>query len=132
MALRTAELLVTDLQWLKIQLRLTALEQSGPRLNYRFEFHRDPSVDVTCDIYYIDSESNSMKKISQDERIEIYEGRVALGMDIIRRAIALAELPRSFVWTPTLQFVLHEDCGMGGLIVHTIKSSFTWPESSDK
>src|SRR5262249_1477300 len=129
MSPRTVEFTVTELQWLKIHLRLAAREQSGSRLSYRFEFP-ESEVDVICDIYYIDDDLNPMKQVSNEERIEIYEGRVALGMDIIRRALKLAELPRTFVWNPTLQFTLYEDCGMGGQVVHTGNRSFTWPEKS--
>jgi hypothetical protein len=127
---RTAEFIVTELQWLKLHLRLAAREQSGSRLSYRFEFFPESEVDVTCGIYYIDDDLNPMKQVSDEERIEIYEGRIALGMDIIRRALKLAELPSTFVWNPTLQFILYEECGMGGQVVHTVKTSFAWPEKS--
>lgn len=124
----TPGFVISELQWLQLHLRLAAREQSGSRLSYRFEFLVEPNVDVTCNLYYIDDESNSMKKVSQAERIEIYEGRIEFGMDVIRRALKLADLPQGFVWTPTLQFILHEECGMGGTIVHAVKKSFAWPE----
>jgi hypothetical protein len=129
MSSRRPGFVICELQWLKLHLRLAAHEQSGSRLRYRFDFSVEPDVDVTCDIYYIDDELNSMKQTSQPERIEIYEGRIEFGMHISRRALNLAELPHDFVWTPKLQFVLHEECGMGGTIVHTEKRSFSWPEN---
>ena len=130
MPLGSGKFLITELQWLKIQLRLATREHSASRLSYRFEFSPESEVDVTCNVYYIDDDSNSMRQISPNERTEIYEGRIALGMGIIRRGLELAELPSSFVWNPTVQFILHEDCGMGGVVVHSEKKSFTWPENS--
>lgn len=127
---RTTEHVITELQWLKIQLRLAAREHSGSRLSYRFEFFAKGEIDINCNVYYIDDDSNSMKQASDSERIEIHEGRIALGMDIISYALQLAELPRSFVWNPTLQFVLYEDSGMGGQVVYTAKRSFRWPDNS--
>lgn len=85
MALRESKFQLTELQWLKIRLRLAAREQSGSRLSYRFEFSAEPSTDVTCYIYYTDDESNPMKQIGESERTEIYQGRVEVGMYIIRR-----------------------------------------------
>lgn len=121
---------VTDLHWLKMQLRLAALEQSGARLGYRFEFHDESLSAVTCHIYYVDDDSNPMSQASQKERSEIYDGRIALAMDIVCQGLALADLPATFSWTPTMRFVLYESQGMGGAVVHRAETTFHWPEPS--
>jgi hypothetical protein len=132
MALRTAELLITNLQWLKIHLRLAALEENGSRLNCRFEFPVGPDNQIICRIYFTDDASNSMKHVSQDERIEIYEGWIAFAMHVIHRGFELAEPPHSFAWKTTVRFILHENYGMGSAVVHTIDRSFSWPADSDQ
>jgi hypothetical protein len=100
MASETTDFRITELQWLKMHLRLAALEQSGARLNCRFEFPDESGNNVTCRIYFTDDDSNSMKHVSQDERAEIYEGWVALATSVIHRGLELAALPRNFVWKP--------------------------------
>jgi hypothetical protein len=132
MAPPPAAFFVTELQWLKMHLRLVAAEDGGQRLYYRFEFPAEADVTFICHIYFEDDDLNSMKLISQEDRIEIYEGRVDLGLGIIRRGLELAELPGSFVWNPTIEFVLYEAYGMGGSIVHRMSKSFVWPEVPDK
>src|SRR5262245_37617347 len=120
---------LTSLQWLKMQLRLAALEQSGSRLSCRFEFHGDSVSDVTCHIYYVDVDSNPMNRISQRERAEIYEGWIAFAMEVIRKGLEQAELPLVFSWSPMLRFVLYQSEGMGGMVVHRAEAAFHWPES---
>jgi len=91
-----SSLLLTEIQWLKIQLRVTALEDRGTRLVNRFEFSDDSGSKITCRNYFIDDDSNPMSAASAEERIEIYEGRIELATSTIRRAIELAELPPTF------------------------------------
>jgi hypothetical protein len=117
---------ITELQWLKIHLRLAALEQNGSRLNCRFEFPDNDKENITCRIYFTDDDSKTMDHVSKEERIEIYEGWVAFAMSVVQRAVELAELPPNFIWKPTLQFILHENYGMGASVVHTVERPFTW------
>lgn len=128
MVRQATEIQVTELQWLKLHLRVAALEQSGSKLNCRFEFPENDKNRITCRVYFTDDESKTMENVSKEERIEIYEGWVAFATSIIQRGVELAELPRSFVWKPTLQFILHENHGMGTSIVHTVNKPFVWPE----
>lgn len=130
MARRPTERHITEWQWLQMHLRLAALEQSGWKLNCRFDFPKNTGDSIVCSIYFTDDDSNPMGDIPEEERIEIYEGWVSFGMSVIQRAIELAELPSNLAWKPTLQFILHENCGMGTAVVHRVNKPFIWPEES--
>jgi hypothetical protein len=123
MELRVAESSTNILQWLKLQLRITALEESGSRLSCRFEFPAQTEQPIICRIYFTDDDSNSIKDVSQEERTEIYHGWVSFAVHVINRALVLAELPPSFVWQAPFQFVLHENHGMGSAVVQRINKS---------
>jgi hypothetical protein len=122
---------MTELQWLKIHLRMAALEHGGSRLKYRFEFPGELSISFACAVYFTDDESNSIAGISGDDRLEIYEGWVSLGMQIIRRAVEAADLSANFQWNPVVRFELFEGYGMGSSLVRTIERSFRWPEIAE-
>lgn len=119
---------LTEMQWIKIHVRLAALEQSGPRLQYRFEFGADLNADVNCNIYFTDDESHPLSESSPAERLEIQEGWIAVGSDILRHALELAELPPTFRWQPAVKYVLLQGYGMGGAVLRTVRRSFTWPQ----
>lgn len=128
MARRPTERHITEWQWLKMHLRLAALEQSGWKLNCRFDFLENRSNSIICCIYFTDDDSKPMNDISEEERVEIYEGWVSFGMSVIQRAIELAELPSNPAWKPTLKFILHENYGMGTSVVQSVNRPFIWPE----
>lgn len=115
---------VTELEWLKIHLRMAALEGSGERLSYRFEFTDDLSKELACHIYFRDDDSNSIKAESDSGRQEIYEGWMSLADSIMRTAVELARLPAPFQWRPTVKYVLYESYGMGGSILHKTERIF--------
>ena len=122
---------MTELQWLKIHLRLAALEQGGCRLKYRFEFSGDLNAGFTCAVYFTDDESNPMAGMPEGDRLEIYEGWVAVGMHIIRSAVESADLPVTFQWNPVVRFDLYEGYGMCSSLARTIERSFAWPEIAE-
>src|SRR5882724_3358942 len=124
-----SSLLLTELQWLKIQLRITALEDNGTRLSSRFEFFDDSGSEIICRIYFIDDDSNPVSAVPAEERIEIYEGRIELATSTIRRAIEFAELPPTFKWTTTVRFLLLESYGMGSTLVYEAERTITWPDT---
>jgi hypothetical protein len=73
-----------------------------------------------------------MRDVLQEERTEIYEGWVAFATHVVQQGFELAELPDSFVWKPTLQFILHESYGMGGAVVHSTEKIFAWPTDKNR
>jgi hypothetical protein len=66
-------------QWIKLHLRTTALEHSGPRLSYRFSFVPDPSI-IVCRIYFSDDESNPISAISPTDQRNIQDGWIELAI----------------------------------------------------
>jgi len=116
---RPSAISTSDMQWLKMQLRVTALEESASRLSYRFEFPEQNSQIIVCSIYFTDDDSNSIKDISQQDKAEIYQGWISCAMSLINRAFVLEELPRSFTWNGKVEFILHENYGMGSTVVQT-------------
>lgn len=121
---------ISDGQWLKVQLRLAALEQNGARLNCRFEFPGDPCEQITCHIYFTDDEVNSIKNVSPTERGEIYEGWISLATSVIRRGFELADLPNNFVCSPEVKFILYDNWGVSGSVLQTVARTFRWPTIS--
>jgi hypothetical protein len=126
---QSSKFALTEFQWLKLHLRLAAIEGGGSRLSYRFEFPEDLQTSLTCLVYFTDDESNSMTRVSATERREIYEGWMAGGVHLIRNAVELAGMPPAFQWRPKVRFELFEGYGMGGSLVHTETLTFNWPEA---
>lgn len=122
---------MTELQWLKMHLHLAALEQGASRFKYKFEFSADLNASFTCAVYFTDDESNPMAGMPEEDRLEIYEGWVALGIHIIRSAAESADLPVTFQWNPVVRFDLFENYGMGSSLARTIERSFAWPEIAE-
>jgi hypothetical protein len=67
---QTLDFRVNEVQWIKLHLRIAALEHSGPRLSYRFEFTADLS-EILCRIYFTDDEKNSISVLSPKEQEEV-------------------------------------------------------------
>lgn len=127
MAQEKRSFIVTELEWLKVHLRLAALEQSGSRLQYRFDFPPDLSSALVCNIYFTDDDANSIKMESETGRREIYDGWIALAGNIVLSALQLANLPTNFRWVPTVQYILYEGYGMGSSVVYTTEQVFIRP-----
>jgi hypothetical protein len=120
---------ITWEEWLKVQLRLAALEQNGARLNCRLDFPGNPREQIVCHIYFTDDDVNSIRNVSPAERIEIYEGWISFGTSVIRRGFELSDLSREISCRPEVKFVLYECGGMSAMILQTTVRSFAWPES---
>jgi hypothetical protein len=115
---------VTELEWLKIHLRLAALEHSGERLSYRFDFRGDLSKELTCHIYFRDDDSNSIKAECDSGLREIYEGWMNLAGEIMRSAFQEAHLGANFHWQPNVRYILYEGYGMGSSIQYKAERVF--------
>ncbi len=111
--------------WIRTQIRLAALEQSGPKLAHRFEFPQEDTV--ICKVFY--AGDREISALPDAEKAEIFDGWVQIGKNIMRYALDLAELPEDVVWQTTVRFVLYESCGMGGSVIHESTIRFLWPES---
>jgi hypothetical protein len=68
---------VDELQWIKLQLRIAALEHSGPRLSYRFSFAADLS-EIVCRIFFTDDDKNPMSALSPSEQKKVQDGWIEL------------------------------------------------------
>lgn len=130
MAQEERSVIVKELEWLKVHLRLAALEQSGPRLQYRFDFPPDLLSTLACNIYFTDDDANSIKMKSETGRREIYDGWIVVASNIIRNALQLANLPISLRWAPTVQYILYGSYGMGSSVVYTTEQVFVRPEAA--
>jgi len=119
---------ITEIQWVKLHLRLAAIERSGTKLMYYFDWIND--ISLVCNVYFEDTETNSLTAAPPEDQLEIFQSWVDIGKSIMRYALELAELPTSFVWNPTGRFVLGVSYGMGDSKVHEAETSFSWPESS--
>lgn len=118
-------LTVNQMQWIKLQIRLAALEQKGQGLSHRFEFPDYGTV--VCHVYFTEHDSNPLKDLPANDKLEIYQGWMNIGKDIIEHALEAAELPSTFVWSPALRFFLHVSNGMGSSVVHESEVQFRWP-----
>ncbi len=119
---------ITEIQWVKLHLRLASLERSGTKLIYHFNWVNDTSL--VCNVCFEDTEPSSLVAASPEDRLEIFQNWVDIGKSIMRYALQLAELPTSFVWNPTVLFVLDVSYGMGSSKVHEAQASFSWPDNS--
>jgi hypothetical protein len=111
-------------QWIRLHVRLAAVERGGERLVYRFDFPNDDTV--ICNVFYADAESNALASASENDRLEIYEGWIDVGRSIIEHALVAAELPSAFEWHPVLRFILSVSYGMGAAVVHRAEVPFQW------
>jgi hypothetical protein len=116
-------------QWIKLHIRTTTLEHSGPRLSYRFSFAPDPSI-IVCRIYFSDDESNPISAISPTDQRNIQDGWIELAMKNIADALESCELPVGFLLKSRVQFVLHISEGMGSKIVQEAERPLIWEAST--
>ena len=116
---------INILQWIKVQLRIVALERSGAQLSYRFSFDADLST-IVCRVYFSDVESNPLAAVSAAEQNEIYGEWIDLGLKYIRECLDSCELPSGFSLVSTVRFILHVSEGMGAKIVEEAERSLKW------
>src|SRR3954447_1692037 len=127
---KTTTIRISYGQWLKVHLRLAALEQNGVKLNCKLDVPRDPREQITCHIYFSDDGVNTMRNVSPTERSQIYEGWISFGTSIIRRGFETADLPNTFMCSPEIKFILYENWGMSGAVVQTVTRTFRRPMTS--